>query len=180
MSEDKEKRKAEDYLVRAGERGEESPVRHPLNPNSEVYYTALSDRVGMKRAQLALGRLPPGRESFAFHSHMAQEEFVFILEGKGEAEIGDETFEVGPGDYMGFPTDGTAHNLKNTGHKDLVYLMGGERTELEVAHFPHHGKVLIGHPDHLYLIDEEALEKKTLAEWIAESQPAKDGAPSDD
>ncbi len=61
------------------------------------------------------------------------------------------------------------------------YLMGGERTDLEVAHFPHHGKVLIGHPDYLYLIDEEALEKKTLEEWISESRPAaEDQAPSDD
>jgi len=176
MSEDK-KRQAKDYLVRAGERGQESPVRHPLNPNSEVYYTALSDRVGMKRVQLALGRLPPGRESFAYHSHMAQEEFVYILSGTGEAEIGEETFEVGPGDYMGFPTDGTAHNLKNIGQEDLVYLMGGERTDLEVAHFPHHGKVLISHPDLLYLIDEKALEKKTLEEWISKSRPAKDQAP---
>ncbi len=49
-----------------------------------------------------------------------------------------------------------------------------------MAHFPHHGKVMIAQPDHLYLIDEEALEKKTLEEWIAESQPAKDEAPADD
>ena len=180
MSEDKKKRQAKDYLVRAGERGEETLVHHPLNPESELHYTALSDRVGMKRAQLHLGRLRPGKESLIYHSHDAQEEFIFILEGSGEAEIGDETFEVGPGDYMGFPTDGTAHNLKNTGKADLVYLFGGERTDLEVAHFPHHGKVMIAHPDHLYLVDEKALEKKTLAEWIAESQPAKDEAPADD
>jgi uncharacterized cupin superfamily protein len=63
------------------------------------------------------------------------------------------------------------------GDEDLVYLMGGERTNLEVAHFPHQGKMLIGHPDHLYLVDEEALEKKTLDEWISESQPASDGEP---
>ncbi len=59
--------------------------------------------------------------------------------------------------------------------------MGGKRTDLEVAHFPHHGKVLIGHPDHLYLIDEKAIEKKTLEEWISESRPAaSDEPPSDD
>lgn len=179
MSEDK-KREAKDYLVRAGERGEEMLVRHPLNPESELHYTALSDRVGMQRAQLHLGRIPPGKESLIYHSHDAQEEFIFILEGSGEAEIGEETFEVGPGDYMGFPTDGTAHNLKNTGDKDMIYLMGGERTDLEVARFPHHGKVMIAQPDHLYLVDEKALEKKTLEEWIAESQPAKDEAPADD
>ncbi len=73
---------------------------------------------------------------------------------------------------MGFPTDGTAHCLKNTGGEDLVYLMGGERSEVEVAHFPHLGKVLIGHPDHLYIVNEVALEKKTLEEWISESEPA--------
>ena len=96
----------------------------------------------MARVQLSLARVPPGRESFIPHAHSVQEEFVFILEGEGTAQIGDEMIAVGPGDYMGFPTDGVIHNLTNTGDVDLVYLMGGERTATEVSAFPSIGKLL--------------------------------------
>lgn len=59
-------------LVRAYELAFEDAahIRHPLNPSSEGYVQRLSDRVGMKRAQLSLARVPPGKESFAPHSHL--------------------------------------------------------------------------------------------------------------
>ena len=96
---------AEDYVIRTGELkpAEIYSFTHPLNPNSAISFVPLSDRVGMQRAQLGLGRIPPGRESFVPHSHSAQEEFVFILEGNGEMEIDGERVAVGPGDYVGFP-----------------------------------------------------------------------------
>ncbi len=117
-------------------------IRHPLNPNSDVRIHGLSDRVGMARVQLSLARVPPGRESFIPHAHSVQDEFLFILEGQGIAQIGDATVAVGPGDYMGFPIDGVVHHLTNSGDVDLVYLMGGERTATEVSAFPTIGKVL--------------------------------------
>src|SRR5262249_41502906 len=123
--------------------GEAVHLKHPLNPNSELFMQRLSDRVGMKRAQLSLARVPPGKESFIPHSHTVEEEFVFILEGEGIAEIGDARVAVGPGDYMGFPTDGTVHHLINSGKTDLVYLMGGERAATDVARFPTVGKVAV-------------------------------------
>lgn len=177
---DEKSKSGRDYLVRSDERGDETRVCHPLNPDSELYWTPLSDRVGMERAQLHLARLAPGKESFLPHAHMAQEEFVFILEGNGEAEIGGQRLAVGPGDYMGFPTDGTTHSLRNTGEEDLVYLMGGERGGLEVAFFPTRGKVMIAQSDCVYLVDEAALEKKTLEEWMAESQPERDAEGPED
>ena len=55
--------------------------------------------------------------------------------------IGGVEVEVGPGDFMGFPTDGTPHTMRNSGSTDLVYLMGGERSAVEVVHFPTAGKL---------------------------------------
>ena len=82
-------------LLRAdGDAVPEVCVRHPLNPKAKVYLKALSRAVGMERAQLWAARLPPGHESFMFHSHMTEEEFLYILSGRGRAEIGDEVFEV--------------------------------------------------------------------------------------
>ncbi len=157
------------YLVRADEwKGMEGavPVRHPLNPNSHVDWMSLSDRAGMQRAHVAIGRIPPGKESFIYHSHSLQEEWLFILEGRGRAEIGADAFEVGPGDYMGFPTDGTGHHLINNGESDLLYLMGGERTDVEVARFPKQKKLMVAKDKKIALIDETAIHWMTIEDWV--------------
>ena len=141
-------------------------IRHPFNSNSEVFLYRLGDRVGMQRAHLSLARVPPGRESFVLHSHGVQEEFLFILEGEGLAQIGDQHIHVGQGDYMGFPTDGTPHHLTNTGETDLVYLMGGERTSFEVSRFPTLGKIAVMTLDGMRFFDEDAADQRPFTEWL--------------
>jgi hypothetical protein len=42
---------------------------------------------------------------------------------------------------MGFPAPSVTHHLRNPGTEDLVYLMGGEHRDVEVAEFPSIGKV---------------------------------------
>jgi len=134
-------------LIRAGEHSSLGDYRwtfsHPFNPASSVEGFALSRIAGLDRAALNLMRVPPGKESFAYHRHAAEEEWVYILSGRGVAEIGDETFEVGPGDFMGFPAAGPAHHLKNPYAEELVYLAGGERRDVEIADFPRAGKRLL-------------------------------------
>ncbi len=68
---------------------------------------------------------------------------MFMLSGRGVAEIDGGEHEVGPGDFMGFPTPSVAHHLRNDSDDDLVYLVGGERKEMEIAEFPRLGKVVI-------------------------------------
>lgn len=157
-------------LVRAYELAFEDAahIRHPLNPNSEVYVQRLSDRVGMKRAQLSLARVPPGKESFVPHGHLIQEEFLFILDGHGLAQIGGQDVAVGPGDYLGFPTDGTTHHLINIGETDLVYLMGGERSQVEVSHFSTLGKFAVMIGDRVNLFDEKDATELHARAWLAE------------
>jgi uncharacterized cupin superfamily protein len=116
---------------------------HPLNPNSQIRGVSLSDQVGLQRLGVHLLRIAPGKESFIFHTHHTEEEFLYILSGRGIAEIGDESFEVGPGDFMGFPTPSVGHHLRNPFNEDLVYISGGERREMEVADFPRIGKQLV-------------------------------------
>jgi len=161
---------AENYLVRTRDLddAEGMRVRHPLNPASSVLMHPLGQRVGMQRVQLALARVPPGKESFVPHAHGLQEEFLFILEGEGKAIIGDDEVTVGPGDYLGFPTDGTAHHLVNDGEADLVYLMGGERTSLEFTHFPTHGKVGVMRDGGVLLFDEDQAQVLDQSDWAAE------------
>jgi uncharacterized cupin superfamily protein len=121
----------------------EESQSHPLNPDSLIRGISLSEQVGLKRLGFHLLRIAPGKESFIFHSHETEEEFIYILSGRGIAELGDESVEVGPGDFMGFPTPSIAHHLRNPFQEDLVYISGGERREMEVADFPRVGKRLV-------------------------------------
>jgi len=118
----------------------ELTFRHPLNPQSEVRMRALSRLAGLARLGITLARVAPGRESFAYHYHQREEEFVFILSGRGMADIGDESFEVGPGDCMLFGAPSVGHHLRNPFDEELVYLMGGESAEIEIGEFPRLGK----------------------------------------
>ena len=136
----------------------EQTFSHPLNPNSEIRGISLSNLVGLQRVGFHLACIPPGKESFIYHSHEYEEEFIYILSGRGIAEIGDEEFEVGSGDFMGFPTPSVAHHLKNPFNEDLIYLMGGERREVEVADFPRLKKRLIRTVKQVQVVDWVAMK----------------------
>jgi uncharacterized cupin superfamily protein len=129
-------------LLRAADRAKqpEMTMSHPFNPKSEIHGHTLGDATGLSRIGLHVLRIPPGKESFVYHRHFGEEEFVYILSGRGIAEIDDQEYEVGPGDFMGFPTPSVGHHLKNPFEEDLVYISGGERNPVEVADFPRLGK----------------------------------------
>jgi uncharacterized cupin superfamily protein len=94
-------------------------------------------------------RVPAGRESFIAHVHLRDEEWLYVLSGRGVVEIGDEAHEVGPGDFVGFPAGGPAHTTRALPGEDLACLMGGDawsRATLDVVDFPRHGlrRVFVG------------------------------------
>lgn len=116
---------------------------HPWNPESLMRGTQLARSVGLKRTGVNLIRIPAGKESFAYHSHQHEEEWVYILSGRALALIDDVEYEVGAGDFLGFPTPSVAHHLRNPGPEELVYLVGGENRENEIADFPKLGKRIV-------------------------------------
>jgi uncharacterized cupin superfamily protein len=140
----------------------EFPFRHPLNPNSEVHLRSLSAVVGLQRIGFHMGRIPPEKESFVYHFHHHEEEFVYILSGRGIAEIDNEEFEIGPGDFLGFTAPSVAHHLRNPFDVDLVYLMGGERCPVEVGEFPRLKKRVIRDGNEAYFVDLNSIEVFSL------------------
>ncbi|WNZ22176.1 cupin domain-containing protein [Leptolyngbya sp. NK1-12] len=126
---------------------------HPWNPRSEISGTYLGRTVGLKRTGVNFAKLAPGKESFIYHSHYCEEEWMYILSGHGTAEINGEEFAVGVGDFIGFPTPSVAHHLRNTGDEDLVYLMGGENLDVEIADFPKLGKRMLRRGDTVEIYD---------------------------
>jgi uncharacterized cupin superfamily protein len=144
-------------LVRVQDRPEERTFSHPINPRSEMRGVSLSDAAGLRRVGLHLVRVPPGKESNLLHAHTVEEEFYFVLSGRGVVELGDEEREIGPGDFLGFPTPSLPHLLKNPFDEDLVYLVGGERREVEIGTFPKLGKRVLRIGREALLVDEADL-----------------------
>ena len=127
--------------------GDAKHVQHQFNANAIRQTRTLSAPTGLQRLGIHQVTLDPGRDSTTHHTHDADEEFLYILSGTGRARIGDDYFEVGPGDFMGFPAGSPAHSLTNTGDTPLTYLMGGERNAVDVVHYPDLNRVMMKRPD---------------------------------
>lgn len=144
-------------------------VSHPLNPRSEIFMTRLSDPTGLSHLGVSLARIPPGKESFALHRHTVQEEWIYVVAGRGHVRIDDAELELRPGDFVGFPARGPAHLVRNTSDADLVYLQGGDRRQGDRGVFPELGLVAYQHDDgHMALVRDEGIELRPMRDWIVE------------
>lgn len=153
-------------LVRAGERGPARAYRHPENPRSEVYLTPLSRPAGLSRLAVVHTRVPAGKESFVHHVHRHDEEWAYVLSGRGVAELGDREEEIGPGDFLGYPANGEPHHLRAAPAEDLVYLQGGDawtRSTIEIVDMPRLGlrRTFVGTRDVATFPLDAAREAKT-------------------
>jgi len=119
----------------------EIALEQRLNPRSRFRDAWLAHAAGLQRIGLSRGRIPPGGESFAYHAHHAEEEWVFIVSGRARARIDGREYDLGPGDFAAFPAPQAPHLLTNPFDEDCVYLMGGEpRLPTDVIHYPDLGK----------------------------------------
>ena len=132
------------FLVKAEELADNGAgFSHPWNPNSEIVGTRLGSLAGLSRTGVSLVRIPARKESFVYHSHHREEEWIYVISGRGIAEIDSEEYEVAAGDFMGVPTPSVAHHLRNPHEEELIYLVGGENLDVEVADFPQLGKRML-------------------------------------
>jgi uncharacterized cupin superfamily protein len=91
----------------------------------------------------SLYEIPPGKVSWPFHYHIANEEIFFILDGTGELRTRDGTMKVIAGDFLRFPVgEGGLHQLKNTSSdKSLKYLDFGTTNQPDLVFMPDSNKV---------------------------------------
>ena len=77
----------------------EAHIRHPWNPNSDVYLKRLSPIAGLSPLSLSIARVPPGKTGFLYHRRERGEAFVLILSGHGRADglrvVRDRRIDVG-------------------------------------------------------------------------------------
>jgi uncharacterized cupin superfamily protein len=62
-----------------------------------------------------------------------------------------------------------AHHLRNPFEQELVYMMGGERREFEIADFPRNHKRLIRNREKAWFVDVGDLDEFELSDVVDES-----------
>lgn len=91
----------------------------------------------------SLYEIPPGKVSWPFHYHLANEEIFFILAGEGELRTHDKILKVKSGDFLRFPVgEKGVHQLKNTSKDQMLrYLDFGTTNHPDVVFMPDSNKV---------------------------------------
>ena len=120
---------------------EETAERAPHGPNADQYdvrWAEIANRIGARKLGYNLTVVAPGKRNCPFHSHRAEEEMFFILEGNGELRYGDQRHPLRAGDFIACPTGGseTAHQIINTGNTDMRYLSVSTMAPIEICEYP--------------------------------------------
>jgi uncharacterized cupin superfamily protein len=115
---------------------------HTLNPAAIRMDKSLGDEVGLKNIGIHLISIAPGDKSTEFHTHKYEEEAIYVLSGRGTEIMGETKQKIGPGDFLGFPAGGDAHETINDGTEPLVCLVIGQRLPQDVVDYPRKGKRL--------------------------------------
>ena len=118
---------------------EEVTLVHQHNPTGIRHTRTLTDALGFEDMGVHLVRLAPGHDSSELHYHEEDEEFIYVISGRGTTQIGEAVYDIGPGDFMAFPKNSPAHNMHNPYSEDLVYLVGGTRAPIDICNYPDKG-----------------------------------------
>jgi uncharacterized cupin superfamily protein len=108
----------------------------------EHFRRALGAASGGKKISANFVELPPGKRSWPYHAHAANEEAIFILEGEGVLRQPSGETAVRAGHYIAFPVGlEHAHQLINRSEAPLRYLVVATVSPAEIAHYPDSGKI---------------------------------------
>ena len=133
---------------------------HSLNPAAIRIDKSLGDEVGLKNIGIHLISIAPGDKSTEFHTHRYEEEAIYVLSGRGTEIIGNQTYKIGPGDFIGFASAGAAHETINDGAEPLVCLVIGQRLQQDVVDYPRKGKRLFRNGGERNMVDHSNIEKQ--------------------
>ncbi len=113
---------------------------HSLNAAAIRIDKSLGDETGLKNIGIHLISIPPGAKSTEFHTHKYEEEAIYVLSGQGKEIIGEESYAIGPGDFIAFPAGGPGHETVNDGSAPLACLVFGQRLSQDVIDYPRQSK----------------------------------------
>jgi uncharacterized cupin superfamily protein len=83
-------------------------------PGRKLQWLVTTETLGARNVSMAVMDCPAGSVVRPLHSHRDTEEFIFILEGEGEALVDGEVAAFREGDAVFFPAN-SRHMVRNTG-----------------------------------------------------------------
>jgi uncharacterized cupin superfamily protein len=87
-------------------------------------------------------KLMPGKKTFPYHFHYANEEAVFVLEGTGSLRLANEIIIIKNGDYIALPVGPNhAHQITNTSENPLIFLCFSTMNHPDVVEYPDSEKI---------------------------------------
>jgi len=113
---------------------------HFLNPNAKRINKSLGDLTGLTGIGFHIIEVEPDCETTEHHLHYYEDECIYVLAGTATALIGDDSFDIKAGDFIGYRKGGLAHSIKNTGDETLRCIVVGERLSHDVGDYPRQRK----------------------------------------
>jgi len=93
---------------------------------------SVGEKLGLTRIGIHHLRVPPGTRISYPHAESAEEEFVFVLEGRPDAWIDGVLYPLVPGDSVAFPAGtGICHTFLNNTAAEVRLLVVGEKPKAE-------------------------------------------------
>jgi len=90
----------------------------------------------------SLYELPPGKRSWPYHYHTANEEAVYVLAGEGVLRGPDGEAPIEAGDFVSLPADESGgHQIHNDGDEPLRFLMVSTMNDPDVTVYPEMDKI---------------------------------------
>jgi len=97
----------------------------------------LGEQFGLTNYGVNLCKLNPGALSSMRHSHSAQDEFVYVLQGTPALVTNAGATVLSPGMCAGFKAgSGDAHHLRNDSPEDVWYIEVGDRSKGDQVVYP--------------------------------------------
>lgn len=98
---------------------------------------SLAAAAGGRKLGCSLYELAPGKRSFPYHYHCANEEAIFVLEGEGTLRLPSGETSIGAGDYVALaPGETSAHQVINSSNGTLRYLCISTLIGPEITVYP--------------------------------------------
>ena len=108
------------------------PHRYRGDTELMGFDASLGEKLGLTRIGIHHVRVPPGRRISYPHAESAEEEFVFVIEGRPDAWIDGRLHPLAPGDAVAFPAGtGVCHTFLNNTEGEVRLLVVGETPKPE-------------------------------------------------
>ena len=113
------------FLVSQSDVKPYSPANHTGTKNFRLIGP---ETVGARQVEMLIGEVGRGKGALP-HAHPGIEQVCYLLEGEAHVEVGDEKFEMKPGEACFFPAD-AMH----------VFIVTSEKARVMVVYAPPYGE----------------------------------------